>query len=421
MPVCSSGTSGQKPGAAQTVILTSAVLASILPASAAWLEPFIGAIAGIITLDLPTFCAVDPPADPGLTAADIIALITLGPGPLTADSTTRFNQLMERYAWYVFCQCNAVVTPAAPTFPTAPTGLPAYNPPGATTVAAAPCASEASSVTLLSTDTNRDFHTNTLCDQTGHPTCVSLARPIPSGATEFQIYGSAYGPILDSNAAHTWTDFVRFYNASNVFVSQLAAVSHFDQGPPTGALINYAAHSDVTAIPAGATQYTILCGSNTGTADTSMYALVNWFCSTAGANFGQTCCTASDPITTGTLSQILQLVTLIQRYVAPFAFVPGASHTGLSGNGTLTIPSCIGIQITLTTIPTSIGQESGSPNEFFQAGWFSWGNSTAFTERVWVHKSPQLSFPAGSAQYTRIGYSLSPGVVATIQELYAET
>jgi hypothetical protein len=77
--------------------------------------------------------------------------------------------------------------------------------------------------------------------------------------------------------------------------------------------------------------------------------------------------------------------------------------------------------VTLTTQPTFIGEEFGDPLEIFDAGWFSWGSTDGFLAREIISHNPQLSFPAKAEQYTRLGYSLSPGVVATIQELYAET
>ena len=115
------------------------------------------------------------------------------------------------------------------------------------------------------------------------------------------------------------------------------------------------------------------------------------------------------------------MVTLIQRQLAPFAYVGGASHTGLTGAGVLTIPSLQGVKITLTTQPGYVGEEFGDPLELFDVGWFAWGTPDGYLGREFISHNPQLSFPAKSEQYTRFGYSLNPGVVATIQELYAET
>jgi hypothetical protein len=173
-------------------------------------------------------------------------------------------------------------------------------------------------------------------------------------------------------------------------------------------------------IPPTATDYRIYAQANTP-ANYQGGASIRWFCSSGDSPAGGGCCTASDPFTQGQLTAMLNLLTLIQRQTAPFAYVPGASHAGLTGDGTLTIPSCIGVLVTMTTVPSWVGIEIGAPLEYREAGWFSWGNPSGYTAREWISHSPQLSFPAGAAQYTRLGYSLSPGVVATIQELYAET
>ncbi len=164
-----------------------------------------------------------------------------------------------------------------------------------------------------------------------------------------------------------------------------------------------------------------MSNANSGCTAT-FFGSVDFYCSN-GVNLGggqQSCCTSTDPFTQGTLNSILQLVTLIQRNTTPFAYIPGASHSGLTGSSVLTIPSCIGVLITLTTVPAWVGVEAGSPTTLFEAGWIAWGNTDGFTAREFISASPQLSLPNEAQQFTRLGYTIAPGVVATIQELYAE-
>jgi len=420
MPFCTTGSPQQKPGIADDVILTAAVISSMLPAGAVWLEPFIGAIAGIITIHLPTLCGGDPPADPGLSGADVLALVALGPGPLTADAYARFTQLVERYAWGTFCQCSSGTTPAEPAFPTAPTGLPAINPPGVVGVGSSPCGAVSYAQSVTSPGHNGiDMRTNGLIDQGSSPSSLAVAQLVPTGATSYQFaYSSSNPSQSDSNGSHFYGVELLWFSSS-AFIS-FGSATHLASGS-SGDVVNQSWVGDVTAIPAGADRYTLkglISGSSITVQDECSLTL---FCGTAPVPVtGAPTCCAADPFTSGALTQILQMVTLIQRQLSPFAYVPGASHTGLLGDGTLTIPSLQGIKVTLTTIPGWIGTELGSPNEVFEAGWFSWGTTDGYLAREVISKNPQLSFPAKAEQYTRLGYSLAPGVVATIQELEAE-
>src|ERR1044071_72701 len=128
--LCSGGASEPKDTSANSILLTSAIMGAILTeAGLGILSAFVGYLGNAIVLNLPTFCATDPPADPGLSGADLLQLIALGPGPLTAGAAARFTQLIQRYAWFDYCQCSAITTPAAPDPPTI-TDVPAINPAG---------------------------------------------------------------------------------------------------------------------------------------------------------------------------------------------------------------------------------------------------------------------------------------------------
>src|ERR1700686_651751 len=111
MPICSPGVSQPIPGLSDDVIITSTLLAASLPAGALWLEPFIGGAAALIDLHLPAFCATDPPADPGVTAADVLAVTQLIPSPATFAAQDKIAQLLQRFLWYSVCQCSTIATP----------------------------------------------------------------------------------------------------------------------------------------------------------------------------------------------------------------------------------------------------------------------------------------------------------------------
>ncbi len=419
MPVCSSGISQRRPGIAAGIVVDQAYVQSILPAALSWLYPYLPFMQGLQIGDVDAFCAVDPPTFSVPTGPEIFDFITNGNFANVTLVNTFIQNITRAYLWYSTCQCASVVTPAPPAAPSAPANLPAVNPPivGLPTGA---CLTESFSGSLGASDARMDLRTGTVCDAGGaSPTCLSLARPIPAGATNLQVHETVSAPGHDdANTAHFWLATVFFYTAST-FVSQVSLTVN-DAG--VGEAPNSSNHSAVVAVPSTATQYVVVANTGTGGFGWSASATVDWFCGAPGTVTGPppACCTSSDPVTQSTLNQILQMVTLIQRNSVPFAYIPGASHSGLSADGTLTIPSCIGMLVTITTVPGYSGVELGSPNEIFDIGWFSWGTADGFGERVLIHKNPQLSFAEKASQFTRFGYSLNPGVVATIQELYAE-
>jgi hypothetical protein len=122
----------------------------------------------------------------------------------------------------------------------------------------------------------------------------------------------------------------------------------------------------------------------------------------------------------GYLSRIESLLTLVQRQAAPFAYVNGASHSGLTGNGHLDVQGLLGAKVELTTVPGRLGIASGDPDTLFDAGFLRWGSSSGAATSQRIDTTPFLSFPGGAGQFTRISYSLAGGVVATITELVRE-
>lgn len=394
--LCGGGTSSARPGFAATVAMTVPAIGALLNnVPTQWAVPF-AAFLGIVNFEMGTFCTTDPPPEPTMTATDFVNMLNFTDVIDSGAAIAKFEDFVRFWAWPQLCACDSGAIPSTGAAPSAPSGMPAIDPTQLPSYPTGnPCTEytfhgDASSATVLTV-----------------PAITAL-----TGATFAQITATITNNLVGSEAVAVT---VQYFNAATSFLGQLAI--SWD-----------ATHSPLTvsaAVPAGTTQVRIQSTNSGAPAANHLLwsVVIDLYCGTtpggSGGSAPQPC--VADPLLVLQVQQILAIVTLLQRYRVPFAYVPGASHSGLSGNGTLTIPPCLGVLLTLTTIPSSIGQESGSPNEFFEAGWFSWGNSTAFTERTWIHKNPQISFPAESAQYTRLGYSLSPGVVATIQELYAET
>lgn len=393
--LCSGGTSSQNPGLGEDIALTTSALAALLNnIPTLWAVPFAAAL-GLLSYHLSTFCATDPPGYPTFTASDFAALLSLNDFDAFLAAQRKLRDLVDTAVWYQSCHCDTVATPAPPTAPTQPTGMPTINP-----VAVAPT-----------------FPTGTPC-QTEHfsgnqasSSGASSFTPIAGGTTVRATFTASVTALTSNQFGFD----VAAYDATFVRIATIAIV-----GITTSGVVGPV----TAAIPASAVYLGVFYGpTSTPTPAFTWDALVEVYCGTTPTSGGGPVPTPcqTDPSIQLVLSQILQLLTLVQRNAVPFAYVGGASHTGLTGAGVLTIPSLQGVKITLTTQPTYIGEEFGDPLELFEVGWFAWGTTDGYLGRELISHNPQLSFPAKAEQYTRLGYSLNPGVVATIQELYAET
>jgi len=120
------------------------------------------------------------------------------------------------------------------------------------------------------------------------------------------------------------------------------------------------------------------------------------------------------------LQSVKAAVDLIQKQSTPFAYVPGATHTGLSGDGEISVSGLLGMQAEVTTLPDSVGREDGSPIKLFDVGYITFGSGDGWEDSRRLDKSLRLVFPPYGGLYTKIGYSLRPGVVISITELERE-
>lgn len=116
-----------------------------------------------------------------------------------------------------------------------------------------------------------------------------------------------------------------------------------------------------------------------------------------------------------------ELVTLLQRYRLPFATVAGANHSGLSGKGSFPISRLVGVRVSIRERPPVRTMEGPIPYRF-DLGWVAVtdGLSVLMEEKRVAQDAfdwlPQALPAAGVFQY-----EFSPGVVADVLELQAET
>jgi hypothetical protein len=140
----------------------------------------------------------------------------------------------------------------------------------------------------------------------------------------------------------------------------------------------------------------------------------------SGPSLGASDCCPPDPILAAKIDNIQALVTLLQRQLAPFSYIMGATHVGLTGAGVLDVQGLLGAKIEITTDPTTLGIEGSSPTELFDRGWITWGTPDGYPQSERLQHNPQLSLPARASAFTELAYDLHPGVEVTITEIVRE-
>jgi hypothetical protein len=121
------------------------------------------------------------------------------------------------------------------------------------------------------------------------------------------------------------------------------------------------------------------------------------------------------------LTQIYQLLTFTQRTGVPFAYVPGAVHSGLTGVGSFAISQLIGARVQLVSTATGQPILPGNPPYLWNQGWLSVNDSNGMLEEKRLTRSGQEWFPRFCQMATSFNYDLAAGVSMNVTELYAET
>lgn len=385
MVVCPHGSAANNP-ALGAVQMSGAYLNTILPGGLQWFDSYLWLIPPF-TLDIPTFCGQDPPALPTLDATDILSIMTGGRLGSAILGLTKAVQLMQVYAWYNLCHCLVDATPAPPGGQVAPVGLPILNPPGVDPNVI-PCSTQLSAQQAVPASTFVNQVNTKL--PLGALTIALTQKNIVNGATP---------------APMQWA-YAFFDTTGNSLVGV----------PLLPGVASGVTRTDTISVPTNADRFnaSVNCGAVTQT------------------NLAQTqmdvSCNASppvpvqppDPQTNGLLQQILNLVTLLQRQLVPFAYISSTAHAGLTGAGTIAIQGLLGIRIDLTTIPATTPQDGSSPPFVFNAGWVSMEDANGFIDETRAHAQHQVWFSRIASDATLIGYSFAPGVVATITELHRE-
>jgi hypothetical protein len=398
------GSSSLKPGADRYIYMGGAALGALLNnIPTPWAVP-LAALIGAATYDLQTICSSDPPGYPTFDTLDVLALTVPGGTALYPASAQKWRDLIHTALWYAFCQCDAGAQPTEPAGPAEPADIPDLGPGLTNTGPNLPCNSKSGTGDHVLQGTSWKFF------PWGDYRFTEFRLKLPPGTTHYRITATHIPAGSVHSAIQVNINEVTLPSAAVGFTTTLFTLA---SGQTNSVVVTPTNSSIVEVIPFG------YATDTAGEADDLLFAQLEIFCGGSPTATIGPCCPA-DQYVVGLLQQILSLVTLVQRQAAPFGYIAGAQHVGLSGNGEIAVQGLLGVLLELTTIPAWVGVDDGTPDVLFDAGWINWGNADGYSSRELLRAESFLSLPAAAGQYTKLAYSLSSGVVATITELERE-
>lgn len=125
-------------------------------------------------------------------------------------------------------------------------------------------------------------------------------------------------------------------------------------------------------------------------------------------------------VVSGTVNSNYNLTTLIQRYQTPFAVIPSAFHTGLTGTGSIAVSSLIGVQYQVDQLPPTVRVTPGAPPYIRDLGWIGLELAAGGTAEHRVTRQQELWLPPTAQMANQLAWSLTPGTSITVRELLAE-
>lgn len=383
MPICAGGSQAKSTTPLWLVVGTVA-LEFLITRRFPWLGPFLTFLSPF-AFDTSGFCASEPPDFPELTPADLAGIFSGQSGPKLA-------QLAQHVLWWEFCECIGGGTPAAPVV-NPPADLPVIQP-----APYAACAEEHGE----HVDVNQWGQFDTIGTAAVH-------KMTPAGATALRLTVTIVAQGTGSGSTRDSTASLIHFDAAGTQLAPSQGVLVAVTDPGMTASLDY-------AVPPTSASYYVYTQCQPGggpcPAGRHVAADVRFFCGGEPNRLQPECC-PPDPRLTAALERIEHLVTLVQRQAVPFAYVPQGETAGLSGNGELQVDGLIAVTVLLTTLPPYYGMAEGSPDAIFDVGWLSLGTADGFEAPRPIRTSPM--FLRVGAEVTKIGYSFSPGIVATIK------
>lgn len=122
----------------------------------------------------------------------------------------------------------------------------------------------------------------------------------------------------------------------------------------------------------------------------------------------------------GVLANTYQLTTFLQRYQLPFAYINGAVHSNLTGQGGFATSRLLGLRIEVQTRPDQGLVLRGNPPYLWDMGWLSVVDNDGMLEEKRLTREDQVWFPEQMPAALRFQWDLFDGVVVRVTELQAE-
>lgn len=399
MTVCS-GASQLRAGVPATVVVDAPYIKNLLPVGLSWLYDYLPFMHGLEIGNTTSFCSVDPPTFSLPTTDQFLSFLVGGPFTEVQVVSQFLQDITRAYLWYNLCEC-ASGSPTPITPPTEPTDMPAINPaPYVTPPTNAACQH------LVSNQYNSPgvsgfagLFPDGLPNGTGF-------QALPKGATAIVLKAEN---IINGGSPASWAFRINQRDSSGTVTSVLAQTN-----VASGVTTTFQKNISATAI-----DFYVDAAVSTGGTTNYAKATVDFYCGGGPGQIVTPCC-PPDPVATGLMRQILDMVTLIQRQAVPFGYVTGTAHTGLSGAGNVDISGILGVKVDVTTLPGSYGREGTSPTEYFDLGFLTFGTADGYPMAVRLEREHQLSMPARCSAFTNIAWDLAPGIVIDLTEILRE-
>jgi len=352
------------------------------------------------------FCSVDPPSDLP-TTADWLKLAF----PLIALPTGTYQRFANQiYAdkWADLCQCNG-------------------SPGGACTDCTITLFdSECDSANSIFGSNSKYVHTGlfgcaagscgrSICFPSGQHQ-ITLSFPSPSFAGKWELYSATVGEGVNQGVfGHTGdpASYTINWNTTDTGVTLVLRNDTTGNIPPAGINVRVQFKNVSTESPCTPVGPPYVPPSLPSTPSGFPSAPSAPTCGTS-----QDVCNAIQTLT-NKLDWTRELVTLLQRQGVPFAYVKGATHTGLTGTGQFAVQGILGLSVSVTTMPFNVGSYADNPASYFDLGWLSFGTADGYERSLPIRHQHDLLLGVSPA-VTLVAYSLPPGEVAAITELVRE-
>lgn len=410
---CGGGASNLIAGTGQQVVFSAALITEGIGLISPWLLPLAGLVDAFVYEAL-TQCTADPPAMP--TTAELNPLNAVGGvlNPNFSAWSSAVNALLLNWAWDQYCQC-ASGSPTPLVYPTQQTAVTVPS-----TSQGAPCLRTEWQGTVPLTASPFDL-SQFLGLTSLHPT-GQIARVVTDSSGSYTVHGipagvtgilatSQYAPAPLCTGQYLNGAGVMFYDSTGATIGSNEPLSPSFIQPGTRFL----------TFPAGAV-YWYFNGSQESTtcgpANQPMQVVLDFYC---GSTPGVAGPCVTDPLVLQMLNTILSTLNAVYGALPGRlnSYAEGAVHSGLTGNGTITLSgNAIAVKVSITTDLPGGRIDLGSPNYLFDRGYIVAVTNEApirgITRLVYnpqLYVLPQLT--------EQIGYSLPAGEVISITELTA--